>query len=73
MDKNGESMNVIWYAWVYLPNGYKGVVKIEHYNKLEKVCVITFSGDLTMKNVPAQWLHPINGCTLPWEAKNDSC
>lgn len=59
-------MNVIWYAWAHIPGGVT-IVKIECYNKINQTCTITFSGGLTIIDMPFDKMEAINGYTLPWE------
>ena len=56
----------IWYAWIYMPNGYKGIIKINSYDDLSRTCDVIFSGGITAK-APMNWIHACNGCILPWE------
>jgi len=57
---------IIWYAWIYMPNGYKGIIKINSYDNLSRTCDIVFSGDIAAE-VSMNWIHACNGCILPWE------
>ena len=60
----------IWYAWICVPDGYKGMIKINSYDKVAATCNITLSGGITSE-VPMDWIHACYDCILPWEEEND--
>lgn len=59
-------MSVIWYAWLHIPNGVT-LVKIERYDKINKICDVTIRGGITIINIPFNQVEAINGYVLPWE------